>query len=74
LLKFFKTQNIRKELMLLEHLIAMWDVTEQVFRVGPLTLDIKLENIYFITSLLKWGALIILSGFHGRDITIDGYV
>jgi hypothetical protein len=52
--------------MLLEHLIAMWDVNEQIFRVGPHNLEIELEDIYFLTGLSKWGAPIVLSGSRGH--------
>jgi hypothetical protein len=34
LLKFFKIQNMRKETLLLEHLIGLWDVDEQAFSSG----------------------------------------
>jgi hypothetical protein len=53
LLKFFKIQNMRKELMLLEHLIQMWDPNEKVFKVGPHDLEIEVEDIYFLTGAFK---------------------
>jgi hypothetical protein len=34
LLKFFKLQKMKKEILLLEHIISVWDVTEQGFRIG----------------------------------------
>lgn len=35
LLIFFKTQGMMKKVLLLEHLINMWDGNDQVFHVGP---------------------------------------
>jgi hypothetical protein len=35
LLKYFKLQNMRKEVLLLEYLISLWDDVEQAFRIGP---------------------------------------
>ena len=32
-LKFFKVQGMRAQLVLLEHLVRMWDVNEQAFHV-----------------------------------------
>jgi hypothetical protein len=34
LLKFFKLQKMKKEILLLEHMIGLWDVAEQGFRIG----------------------------------------
>jgi hypothetical protein len=34
LLKFFKLQKMKREVILLEHMIGLWDVTEQGFRIG----------------------------------------
>jgi hypothetical protein len=31
LLKFFKLQKMKKEILLLEHMIGLWDVAEQGF-------------------------------------------
>jgi len=53
LLKFFKIKNMRKELMLLEHLIQMWDPNDKVFKVAPHDLEIEVEDICFLTGLSK---------------------
>jgi hypothetical protein len=34
LLKFFKLQKMKSEVLLLEHMIGLWDVTEQGFCIG----------------------------------------
>ena len=37
--------------------------------MGAHILTVEVEDIYFLTSLLRWGAPISLTGSHGRDIT-----
>ena len=49
LLKYFKTQGMRKHVLLLEHLIGMWDDNDQVFHVGPHNLSLEIEDVYFLT-------------------------
>jgi hypothetical protein len=34
LLKFFKLQKMKSEVMLLEHIIGLWDINEQGFHIG----------------------------------------
>jgi hypothetical protein len=55
LLKFFKLQKMKKEILLLEHMIGLWDVVEQGFWIGTQLLTIELEDIYFLTGLSKRG-------------------
>jgi len=74
LLSFFKTQSMRKELMLLENIIVLWDVTKQVFRVGPHSLEIDLEDMYFLTGLSKRGVPSILFGSHDTCRNTDSCV
>lgn len=54
LLKKFKTQGMRKQVFLLEHLINMWDANDQLFHVGPHTLNVEIEDVYFLIGLYKW--------------------
>ena len=54
-LKFFKLQKMKKEILLLEHVISLWDVVEQGFRIGTQLLTIELEDVYFLTGLSKRG-------------------
>jgi hypothetical protein len=60
--------------MLLEHIIVMWDVTEQIFKVGPHSLEIELEDIYFMIGLSNRGAPIIMFGSRSTCRTTDSYV
>jgi hypothetical protein len=55
LLKFFKLQKMKREILLLEHMIGLWDVMEQGFRIGTQLLTIELEDVYFLTGLSKRG-------------------
>jgi hypothetical protein len=41
LLKFFKLQKMKKEILLLEHMISLWDIAEQGFRIGMKLLTIR---------------------------------
>ena len=62
LLKLFKLQKMKKEILLLEHIINLWDVAEQGFQIGTQLLTIELEDVYFLTSLLKRRVPIAFSG------------
>jgi hypothetical protein len=62
LLKFFKLQKMKKEILLLKHMIGLWDVTEQGFRIGTQLLTIELEDVYFLTGLSKRGVPISFTG------------
>jgi hypothetical protein len=62
LLKFFKLQKMKKEILLLEHMIELWDVVEQGFWIDTQLLTIELEDVYFLTGLLKRGIPIYFSG------------
>ena len=62
LLKFFKLQKMKSEVLLLEHMIGLWDVAEQGFRIGTQLLTIELEYVYFLTGLSKRGVPISFTG------------
>jgi hypothetical protein len=53
---------MKKEVVLLEHMIGLWNVAEQGFQIGTQLLTIELEDVYFITSLSKQGVPIVLTG------------
>jgi hypothetical protein len=61
LLKFFKLQKMKKEILLLKHMIDLWDVAEQGFWIGTQLLTIKLEDVYFLTGISKRGVPISFS-------------
>jgi hypothetical protein len=74
LLKFFKLQKMKKEILLLEHIIILWDVAEQGFRIETQLLTIELEDVYFLTSLSKRGAPIAFSGQRALPEQVDVYL
>jgi hypothetical protein len=61
-LKFFKLQKMKKEILLLEHMIGLWDIAEQGFWIGTQLLTIELEDMYFLTGLSKRGVPISFTG------------
>jgi hypothetical protein len=74
LLKYFKLQNMRKEVLLLENLIGLWDSDEKEFRVGSHMLEIDIEDVYFLMGLSRRGAPIILSGHRSMPLPTNAYV
>jgi hypothetical protein len=53
LLKLFKIQGMMAQLRLLEYLVHMWDVDQQVFRLGAHILKIDIDDIYFLIELSR---------------------
>ena len=47
----------------------MWNPEQRYFKVGAHILTVEVEDIYFLTGLLRWGAPISLTGSRGGDIT-----
>jgi hypothetical protein len=74
LLKFFKLQKMKKEILLLEHIISLWDVAEQEFWIGTQLLTIELEDVYFLTGLSKRGAPIAFSRQRALPEQVDVYL
>ena len=73
-LKFFMLPKMRAQPMLLERLVAMWDVDSQVFMVGDQELILEVEDIYFITGLSQRGVTAIFRGRGGGGEFVDSYV
>ena len=69
LLKFFQTPSLVSHDRLLEHILRMWNPKKQHFEVGFHILIVEVEDIYFLTGLLTWGAPISLTGSCRGDIT-----
>jgi hypothetical protein len=53
---FLKVQGMRAQLVILEHLVRMWDINEQAFHVGVHTLTLEIDEIYFLTGLSHRGS------------------
>ena len=69
LLKFFHTPSMVLHEWLLEHILRMWNLEQQYFKVGAHILIVEVEDIYCLSGLSKRGAPISLVGSHGGDIT-----
>jgi hypothetical protein len=65
---------MKKEILLLEHMIGLWDVAEQGFRIGTQFLTIELEDVYFLTGLSKRGVPISFSGQRVLPEQVDVYL
>ena len=61
-------------MLLLEHMIYMWDHDQQHFVVGTHNLIIYVEDIYFLTGLSRRGRLVTLIGPHGGEGSIDDLI
>ena len=67
-------EGIRKQVLVLEHLISMWGTSDQYFHVGPHTLSIEKEDVYLLISLSKWGECISLAGHQGTKLLRKDYI
>jgi hypothetical protein len=74
LLKFFKIQKMKKEIILLEYMIRLLNTAEQGFQIWMQLLTIELEDVYFLTDISKRGALVILSGQRALPVPIEEYL
>jgi hypothetical protein len=64
---------MRAQVRLLEYLVRMWDPDQQVFNVGPHTLYIDIEDIYFLTGLSRCGYYVSLTGSRGGGLKMSEY-
>ena len=53
ILNFFQTPSMVSHEILLEHILRMWNLEKQYFRVGAHILTVEVEDIYFLTSLSR---------------------
>jgi hypothetical protein len=65
---------MKKEIFLLEHMIDLWDVVEQGFRIGTQILTIKLEDVYFLIGFSKRGVPIYFFGQRALPEQVDVYL
>jgi hypothetical protein len=73
LLKYFCILGMRAQVRLLEYLVCMWDLDQQVFRVGVHTLSLDIEDIYFLTGLSWRGYYVSLNGSRGGGLKMSEY-
>ena len=62
LLKFFMFPGLRVQPLLLQRMVVVWDVDSQCFIVGDQTLEIEVDDIYFLTGLSHQGESIYFGG------------
>ena len=76
LLKFFCTSPMRANVHLLEFMVNYWDHDMGMFNLQGETLELTVEDIYFITGLSQRGAPVNLEGTgRGRDpLSVQNYV
>jgi hypothetical protein len=73
--KYFKMQNMKKEVLLLEYMIGLCGTLQSKgFQIGTQLLTIDLEDVYFLTDLSKRGAPIVLSGQRVLPVHVDEYM
>jgi hypothetical protein len=65
---------MKSEVLLLEHIIGLLDVTEQGFHIGTQLLTIELEDVYFLTGLSKRGVPIAFTGQRELPEQVDVYL
>ena len=53
LLKFFMCPSLRAQPLLLQQMVAMWELESQHFLIGDQLLDIAIDDIYFLTKLSR---------------------
>ena len=53
LLKFFMCPILQAQPLLLQRMVAMWEPDSQHFLVGDQLLDIKVNDIHFVTRLSR---------------------
>jgi hypothetical protein len=65
---------MKREMLLLEHMIGLWDVAEQGFCISTQLLTIELEDVYFLTSLSKRGVPISFTRQRELPEQVDVYL
>ena len=76
LLKFFCTSPMRANVHILEFLVHYWDHDLGMFNIQGETLELTVEDIYFITGLSQRGAPVNLEGTGrgGDPLSVQNYV
>ena len=76
LLKFFFTSPMWANVRILEFLVSYWDHDLGMFNIQGETLDLTVEDRYFITGLSHRGAPVNLEGTGrgGDPLSVQNYV
>ena len=73
-LEVFMCPSLRVQPPLLQRMVAMWYTDSQHFMVGDQTLEIKVDDIYFLTGLSRRGESVYFGVWGGSRESIDSYV
>ena len=74
LLKFFMCLGLRAQPLLLQRMVAMWELDSQRFLVGDQYLDIEVDDIYFLTGLSRRGERVEFGGRGGGGEPVESYI
>jgi len=74
LLKYFRLSSMRQQIELLQYLVFSWNPTDQVFHIRGKMILFTIDDIYFLTGLLRQGAPISLFGFTRRGESVRDYI
>ena len=74
LLKFFMCPRLRVQPLLLQWMVAMWELDSQQFLVGDQYLDIEVDDIYFLTRLSRRGEMVEFGGRVSGGELVDSYI
>ena len=74
LLIYFKLSRMRKQIELLQFLVAAWDLTDQTFNIRDKMVHITIKGIYFLTKLSRQGTPISLSRFSRGGVSVRDYI
>ena len=74
LLKYFKLSRMRQQIELLEFLVQAWDPSIEAFHIKNQVVSIAVEDVYFLTGLLRRGLPISLTRSTVGGETVRDYV
>lgn len=66
--------NMRDQTWLLEMLIHYWDQEQKKFNIGQIPLQIKVEDIYFITGISQMVEAVHKNGKVHASINVSNYI
>ena len=74
LLKYFHLSGMRQQIEILEFLVRAWDLDIEAFHIRNRVVPIIVEDVYFLTGLLRRGFPISLLGFSLGGEMVRDYV
>ena len=74
LLKFFKMPNMKANTRFLDMFIHYWSIEDDSFMIDQMQLEIKVEDIYFITGLSSRGEVVHSTSRARGSLSIEDYV